>query len=250
MVWSHSNTRLLAYCLSLLAVGEWLRIVPHPQLLGEEPKPAETSIPVPLEIDTSGMIRLSRTEPIWIDRQKKWVVVDGEVCLRSGTLEMFACPKGTKEHESIVSVPVRPFLVHAGLLAVGAKPGKPVQFVPQYVPASGTEIAVWVLWKDKEGKPHRAPAQQWIRDVRSKQPMPHAWVFAGSSVRRHPDTGQSIYQADGGDFICVSNFPTAMLDLPVESSQAEGELLFEAFTEHIPEVGTPVRLVLIPKLAQ
>ena len=48
--------------------------------------------------------------------------------------------------------------------------------------------------------------------------------------------------------ICVSNFPSAMLDLPIESSQATSDLEFEAFTEHIPPVGTKVRLVLAPRL--
>ena len=61
-------------------------------------------------------------------------------------------------------------------------------------------------------------------------------------------TGSSSYLAEGGDLICVSNFPGAMLDLPIESSQATSDLLFEAFTEHIPPVGTKVRLVLAPRL--
>jgi hypothetical protein len=47
--------------------------------------------------------------------------------------------------------------------------------------------------------------------------------------------------------ICVSNFPSAMLDLPVESSQANTALLFSAFTERIPPIGTKVRMVLIPR---
>lgn len=207
----------------------------------------DPSVAVPLQVDTASMIRLSRTDPIWIDRHKKWVVIDGHVCLRAGTLEMFACPKGTKEHESIVAVDVKPFMVHAALLAVGAKPGRPAKFVPKYEPASGTQIDVWVLWKDKEGNAHRMAAQQWVRNVQTKQAMTHPWVFAGSSLWKNPDTGQTVYQGDGGDFICVSNFPTATLDIPVESSQAEGELLFEAFTENIPEAGTPVRLILVPK---
>jgi len=44
----------------------------------------------------------------------------------------------------------------------------------------------------------------------------------------------------------VSNFSTALLDIPVESSQSDAELLFEAFTERIPPRGTPVRLTLKP----
>jgi hypothetical protein len=38
-----------------------------------------------------------------------------------------------------------------------------------------------------------------------------------------------------------------MLDLPVESSQDNAQLLHEAFTDHIPPLGTRVRLVLTPK---
>ena len=49
---------------------------------------------------------------------------------------------------------------------------------------------------------------------------------------------------------CVSNFPTATLDLPVASSQANADLEFEAFSERIPPLGTKIRLVFQPKLAE
>lgn len=202
---------------------------------------------IPLEVDTSGMLRLSKEDPIWIDRTRKWVVIDGHVCLQRGTLEMFACPRDTKEHESIVAVHVKPFDVHVGLLAVGAKQGRPAMFVPKYVPATGTRIDVWVLWKDADGKPHRARAQEWIRNVQTKKEMEYDWVFCGSTFYKVPETGANIYQANGGDFICVSNFPTATLDIPVESSQNDGNLLFEAFTERIPDLKTKVRLILVPR---
>jgi hypothetical protein len=39
-----------------------------------------------------------------------------------------------------------------------------------------------------------------------------------------------------------------MLDLPIESSQSNEALLFRAFTERIPPLGTPVTLLLTPKL--
>ena len=47
---------------------------------------------------------------------------------------------------------------------------------------------------------------------------------------RHHD-GEKYYQADGGDFICVSNFPTALLDLPIASTQTNDSLLFTAATD-------------------
>ncbi len=72
-------------------------------------------------------------------------------------------------------------------------------------------------------------------------------MFAGSGFFEDED-GKKHYLAEGGDFICVSNFPGAMLDVPVESSQGTADLLFEAYTEHIPPRGTKVRMVLTPRL--
>jgi hypothetical protein len=40
------------------------------------------------------------------------------------------------------------------------------------------------------------------------------------------------------------------LDLPVKSSQANSQLLFSAYTERIPPLGTKVRLVLKPQLEE
>src|SRR5690606_21457599 len=87
-----------------------------------------------------------------------------------------------------------------------------------------------------------------VRDIKTQKPLAFPWVFAGSGFHKD-DMGKSHYLADvSGDFICVSNFPSALLDLPIESSQANSELAFEAFTENIPPRGTKVQLVLAPKL--
>lgn len=183
-----------------------------------------------------------------IDVKNKWVVLDGSVVLREGPpLEMFACLKNTKEHESIVSVGVKAFQVHGALLAIGAKQGTPVQFAPEYKAATGQEIDIRVLWKDQSGKEHQVQAQEWIREIKTKKAMTHPFVFAGSGFWQDEETGQRYYMAEGGELICVSNFSSALLDLPVESSQSTEGLLFQAFTERIPPDGTPVRLVLIPK---
>jgi len=107
-----------------------------------------------------------------------------------------------------------------------------------------------VQWTDERGKDHKARAQDWVKDIRTGKPMTHPFVFAGSSFWTDPETKKKYYNAEGGDFICVSNFSTAMLDIPVESSQANTELAFEANTDRIPPLGAPVRLVLKPKLAK
>lgn len=212
----------------------------------DPPKPpakgAAAEAPAP-----EGLVRLSKTGEVWFDTARNAVVVDGQVCLRQGQLEMFACTKGTKEHESIVTLNCLAEEVHAGLLRAGAKEGKPVSFDPEYRAASGQTIDVYVLWKDEQGEKHQVRAQEWIRNIRTQSAMNYDWVFAGSGFWRDPETGREHYKANGGDLICVSNFPTATLDLPVESSQANDQLLFEAFADRVPPRGTKVRVVLIPR---
>jgi hypothetical protein len=197
-----------------------------------------------------GATPLSPDFDVWIDPKQKAVIVDGQISLREGLLEMFACLRNTKEHESIISVNTRAFLVHAGLIQLGAEPGSPVQFLPEYRPPKGTEIEITVQWRDEAGKEQSVRAQEMIKDLRTEKPMTHPFVFAGSLFWKDPETGKEYYMAESGDFICVSNFATAMLDIPVPSSQSNEQLGFLAFSERIPPLGTPVRLILKPKLKQ
>ncbi len=199
-------------------------------------------------IEIEGLKRLAPDANAWVDMKRKYVVFDGLISMRAGPLEMFVCTRGTKEHESVISAGCPAFIVHAGLLAVGAKQGNTVKWDPEYVPASGTEIDIWILWKDREGKHRQIRAQEWIRDLKTGKPMAHHWVFAGSGFWKDDQTGEEHYMAEGGDFICVSNFSSATLDLPIRSSQETSGLLFEAVKERIPVRGTHVRVVLIPKL--
>lgn len=190
---------------------------------------------------------LTKDYDVWADMKRKQVIVGGRICLRDGWLEMFACPQGTKEHESIVAVNSPARFVHGGLLACGATPGPPVQFSPVYKPAGGTVIEVEVMWIDAAGQEQRVRAQEWVKHAKTGQPLQYPWVFAGSGFWVDEEVGERFYLADGGEFICVSNFSTAMLDLPVESSDANDTLLFTAFTERIPPLGTPVFLILTPQ---
>jgi hypothetical protein len=207
--------------------------------------PAPVKLPEP-----KGAVRLSPEYDVWVDPEEKSVIIDGQVSLREGMLEMFACTRNTKEHESIVSANTKAFIVHAALVRLGAQPGHPAQWVPEYKPPAGTEIEITVFWLDENGKQQTARAQEWVKDIRTGKAMTQPWVFAGSRFWTDEETKKQYYQAEGGDFICVSNFSTAMLDIPIESSQSNAELAFEAFAERIPPLGAPVRLILKPKLKE
>jgi hypothetical protein len=219
---------------------------PDPEIRPEPgaEKPADLGPPLVDQPET--LIRLDPVMPLWLDMTNKQVVMVGQVCLTEGLLEVFACLKGTKEHEAVVTVDIEAAKAHAALLRVGADAGSPVRWDP-YVPAKGSEIGVSVVWKDKDGKRQSARAQEWIYDTEKEKAMEYSWVFAGSGFWVDEETGQTRYRAEGGELICVSNFASAMLDLPIESSQANASLMFKAYTERIPPLGTPVTLLLKPK---
>ncbi|EMI19762.1 putative secreted protein [Rhodopirellula maiorica SM1] len=193
-----------------------------------------------------GAKRLSQDSLLWVDRELNRVYIDGYVAIDRGALEMFACPVGSKEHESIVAVVAKSSEVHAALLVVGAKTGTTAMFTPNFVPPTGQAIRVWVSWRDKQGKFHIEDARRWVQDTESKKSVEADWVFAGSGFYRDEEDGREYYRADGGDMICVSNFSTAMMDLSLASSADADSLLFRPFEGRVPERGTPVRLILVP----
>ncbi len=259
-------------------------------------------------------VALNQKETVFLDVPGKRLLLHSEVVLREGLLEMLCCIKRTKEHEAILSLDAKAYVVHAGLLALGAKSGTTARYAPEFQPATGQIIDIFLHWEDKDGTPHRVSAGHWIRnavhryfvanleelpagvkipknselrfDERHQEltwygPMTESqrdellslsenqgfrdairsfygktrrvnleanWVFAGSGYYVDDKTGQRAYQAEGGDLICVANFPTATLDLGFESSASgEENLLFEADTERIPPLGTKVIIELVPR---
>lgn len=194
-----------------------------------------------------GATRLTPREMVWIDKEKHRVFVDGYIAIQEGQLEMFACPVFTKEHESVVALFSKASTVHAALLAAGAKTGRPVQWEPEYKPPTGSEIQIEVHWKDRDGKDQSTDARKWVQQASAEKEKKHLepnWVFAGSGFWEDPDTKTKRYLAESGDLICVSNFTTATLDIPIKSTEANAGLLFIANKESVPEPGTPVRLTL------
>ncbi len=190
---------------------------------------------------------------VWLEVQgdKRRVIVQAEVCLREGMLEHLMCRKRTKEHEAILAADVDARHIHTALLAAKATPGTTVKYKEDgsVIPPTGTKIKITLSYKDKD-KQVTVPGRDWVQDMKTKKSLEHDWVFAGSEFQLNPleKDKPPLYAANAGDVICVSNFEGAMLDLPINSSKNNAELEFEAFTERIPPLGTPVTVILEPVL--
>ena len=72
------------------------------------------------------------------------------------------------------------------------------------------------------------------------------WIFVGSGFFELD--GVRRYKAEGGYVVCVANFGQAMIDVSVSSS-AEGQetLVFEAWQERLPPLGSEVMVELVPR---
>lgn len=288
----------------LLVLGIYSLWVVFPVMAADVPPTGAKSAADPV------LVALNPQGTVLLDAAGKRLLLKGEVCMREGLLEMLACLKQSKEHESIVSVETKAQIVHAGLLAIGLEPGKPVQFVPEYKAATGPRLSIHFIWEDEAGKIQRVPAQKWVRNstkrywlakldpppkdlqvpvdsdlrwdpnqneliwygpmsekqrdavfkyskdakyqaaiqnffkqTRTKE-LEAPWVFSGSSFYTDKKTGEAFYQAESGDLICVANFATATIDLAINSSAQADELMWEAFTERIPPIGTKVTIEL------
>lgn len=179
-----------------------------------------------------------------VDFDQSRVVLDADVVLREGPLELLICPKGTKEHESILAAEVEPKSFHLALLLAGAKPGRPAEFEP-YKPPTGQKILIEFEYL-KDGKTKRLDARQWIRDIHTSKEIAADFVFAGSRFLKIPGEERAVWQGDEGDMVCVTNFVGSIIDVAVKSSTDNANLSFEAWTDRIPAKGTKVRVYFTP----
>lgn len=223
-------------------------LAPSPAL-PQEQAPAQKADPV---AETIKQIN-EQDNGITINAKDAYVDVAATVCLRRGDfLEMFACTKDTREHESILVIDTAPSQMHLGLLLLGLEPGKPLSYdmtfdPPKLVPATGPKIDVFIVIKADDVE-REIPANRWIQDNATKEMMQgNTWLFAGSQFAEFQD--KQVYQADlNGSAISLVNFGDDLLTLPndmTDANESHGKV-WAPRTQAIPKVGTKVTLRLKP----
>ncbi len=296
--------------LFLLWLGAGVSVMAADERPSDRPPPPPQALSLSIEPGPTAK-PLNPAQTVWLDVAHKKVILRGQLCLREGLLEMLVCKQQTKEHESIISIDADAYVIHAALMALGAKPGTPVRFQPEFQPPTGQKIEIFVSWTDEYGRPHRYAAQQLIRratqryytavidplpkelkidnrgDLRydtntkeliwfgrmseaqkldlltrspnreyrqaieqffaSSQPqeMKADFIFAGSQFYKQKD-GSQYYMAEAGDIVCVANFGDAMIDIASRSSADNAGLMFEPYTERLPNRRTTMIVDLIP----
>lgn len=186
---------------------------------------------------------------VMIDWWKKQVLLAGEIVLREGELELFACSPNTKEHETIVRVRCRPVHVFQALGLIGLEPGKPPLYdnkTKEVVPATGQRLDINVRWT-ADGRTQTVPIWQWLWNKQDNRPSdPVEWVFSGSMVTKE---GYLLADMDG-TVITVVDFESALISVPAHHTSSNADLWLQAYTEKIPPAGTPVTVIIEAGKAQ
>jgi uncharacterized protein YwbE len=201
-----------------------------------------------------------------INSKDHCVDIEATICLDEGALELIACTKGSKEHESVIAVGARPIHIHTALLLLGAKNGSPPMRQPIHdeatrwvdLPPKGDMIDVLLEIKDPAGKLTERPISDFITRSAQHARSPRAVLTEGEKVPRFPGTfifagsllidngpGPRVYLAErSGHVISIATFGDELLCLPGVHSQENSALMWSIDPTHLPKKGTPVTLRL------
>ena len=135
--------------------------------------------------------------------------------------------------------------MHLALVMIGLEPGSPVHYseaTNTWLPPHGPPLQITMEYQ-QDGKTVRVPAYRWMRDIKTKKPMPPlTWIFAGSRVM-----SDGNYAADiTGYVVSVVNFDLTLIDIPELASNANESLQWERNPEVMPPAGTQVTMLLEP----
>jgi hypothetical protein len=178
-----------------------------------------------------------------IDWHTRTVEVDARVVLRTGPLELLACTRGTREHESILVVGGRPTHIFQAMGLVGLQPGSPVRYdekQQRLLPPSGEALELRVRYL-KDGIERTVPVERWLLNVEKRRsPESIPWVFSGSRLLGHSRLGAE----EDGTVVCVVDFDTALITVGALHTADNEALWLAANTDEIAPLRTPCTLLI------
>lgn len=219
--------------------GAQKQVAPHSESTAQVEKPVK---------------KVPKLPHIDINLEEQYVDLNGIVCFREGRAELVVTIRGAKPHESPFMIYARPQHIHAALMMLGLKPGKPGHWLYNEktrestpIDPEGHVVKVTVLMKDDTGKMKEYEIPKFINNRITKSPLPHSYfVFGGSRIRQLPD-GRNIYSADSsGNVVSLVSFNDELLSWPRAASHSDLQVFFDAYPDHLPKLQTPVKVRIRP----
>ncbi len=172
-----------------------------------------------------------------IDSTNKEIRIPGRVNMDKGMIELLACARGGKLHESVLVLDVIPEYLHVALLLLGLNPGGGPQFHGDPRQPLGDSVNIFVRWKSGDAS-RAVPAEDLLWDVARDVTMQHtAWVFIGSKFVN----GKYMSNLEK-TLITTYHDPYAILENPLPTGINHDA--YRVNEKLIPPSGTPVEVII------
>ena len=174
-----------------------------------------------------------------VDPATRTVLATGWVNQVSGAIELLACGKGGKTHESVFVLDLHPLDLQTGLLLLGLEPGTPPAGLGQ-PGASGPALEIWVDWEFM-GKRRSLPAEQFILNVERNRGLKKVpWLFTGSVIE------EGEFKALAEESLVVTYWdPWAIVNIGDPAGSNDEVLVVNKKT--VPPLNTPITMRFRPR---
>lgn len=200
--------------------------------VGGESTPA---IPAMVKVG-DGLYKLGNVD---LDLNKKIVTMYGKVNMSYGLIELLACTKIGKMHESALVMDVQPIHLQTALILLGLEYGGGLRYQGDPLTPKGDRVRIWVEWDaDNQIKRHRAEELVFNRVKQSH--MAHTdWVFTGSRMHNGVFMSQAV-----GTLITTFRDPDAIIDNPLP--EGADDTVYIVNSQIAPPKGTDIRMIITP----
>jgi hypothetical protein len=196
-------------------------------------------------------------EGLMLDRAAGVVSLPATVLVKNDLLEYLLVAPNGAAHESLFLTQVRPSLLNAALLLLGAEPGKnahwetregvdergrPLQAV---YPPEGDGFYLYAAWTEN-GETYFYRVEDLVRNLaRGRGLARHRWVYLGSRfVALKPGTPESFLADVEGNLINIAYFFQGNTLLTAQPEECIEQSIWAANEWLLPPTGQPVRLFL------
>jgi len=155
-------------------------------------------------------------------------------------------PKGKKAHETVFTIDANPSDVHAALVQLGLKPGKPHR--GDGGPGTGPEVTIFAEFKGADGVIKKLSIDKLVVDPKTKKPLPRSVKFRFTgSIQSQPDPtkDEKKYGADlTGTLIALFPVTDETVIQTNLTMKEEKYLKLDTNRDLLPAEGTAVTLIL------
>ena len=178
---------------------------------------------------------------VLVDINKREVTVTGEINIVSSDtiIELFACGKLGKTHESMLMLDAEPLHIQLALLRLDMEAGMNLTVQGDPHDPQGDPAELWVTW-ERSGETIRHRAEELVWNVPEDRPMQQThWVFTGGRVINNQFTPQLFHNV-----IATYRDPDSLFNHPLPGGK--DDRTYHVNTNLLPPKGTKVKVIIHP----